>query len=40
MEDLSSLTFKGSVSEAIAEAKEKKKLLLVYISGKVPSLIH
>ncbi|KAG9447131.1 hypothetical protein H6P81_013259 [Aristolochia fimbriata] len=31
---LSSLTFKGSISEAITEAKDKKKLFLVYISDK------
>ncbi|XP_068665489.1 plant UBX domain-containing protein 11 [Aristolochia californica] len=30
---ISSLTFKGCISEAISEAKEKKKLFLVYISG-------
>lgn len=31
---MESLTFKGSVREALAEAKDKKKLLLVYFSGK------
>ncbi|KAJ0034094.1 hypothetical protein Pint_25702 [Pistacia integerrima] len=30
---LSSLTFKGSIPEAIAEAKKQKKLFVVYISG-------
>ncbi|CAH8374012.1 unnamed protein product [Eruca vesicaria subsp. sativa] len=33
MEALSSLTFKGSVTEAIFEAKGQKKLFVVYISG-------
>jgi hypothetical protein len=33
MEALSSLTFKGSLPEAIFEAKGKKKLFVVYISG-------
>ncbi|KAF8087099.1 hypothetical protein N665_0600s0045 [Sinapis alba] len=33
MEALSSLTFKGSVMEAIFEAKGQKKLFVVYISG-------
>ncbi|KFK37161.1 hypothetical protein AALP_AA4G221100 [Arabis alpina] len=33
MEALSSLTFKGSVPEAIVEAKTQKKLFVVYISG-------
>ncbi|CAN8286690.1 unnamed protein product [Cochlearia groenlandica] len=33
MEALSSLTFKGSVTEAIIEAKTQKKLFVVYISG-------
>ncbi|KAG7574725.1 UBX domain [Arabidopsis suecica] len=33
MEALSSLTFKGSVPEAIFEAKGQKKLFVVYISG-------
>lgn len=37
MEALSSLTFKGSVMEAIFEAKGQKKLFVVYISGKVSS---
>lgn len=35
MEALSSLTFKGSVPEAIFEAKGQKKLFVVYISGKL-----
>jgi hypothetical protein len=35
MEALSSLTFKGSLPEAIFEAKGKKKLFVVYISGKL-----
>ncbi|XP_075661978.1 plant UBX domain-containing protein 11 isoform X3 [Castanea sativa] len=30
---LSSLTFKGSINEAILEAKKQKKLFVVYISG-------
>lgn len=30
---ISSLTYKGSIPEAIAEAKNQKKLLVVYISG-------
>ncbi|ESQ38939.1 hypothetical protein EUTSA_v10001393mg [Eutrema salsugineum] len=33
MEALSSLTFKGSIPEAIFEAKGQKKLFVVYISG-------
>uniref|UniRef100_A0A1J3JL71 UBX domain-containing protein 4 n=1 Tax=Noccaea caerulescens TaxID=107243 RepID=A0A1J3JL71_NOCCA len=33
MEDVSSLAFKGSVPEAIFEAKRQKKLFVVYISG-------
>ncbi|KAM7256743.1 hypothetical protein ACFE04_012484 [Oxalis oulophora] len=32
-QSISSLTFKGSVSEAILEAKTQKKLFVVYISG-------
>lgn len=32
-----SLTFKGSIPEAIVEAKNKRKLFLVYISGKLDS---
>ncbi|XP_031274162.1 plant UBX domain-containing protein 11 [Pistacia vera] len=32
---LSSLTFKGSIPEAIAEAKKQKKLFVVYISGEM-----
>ncbi|GMI90088.1 hypothetical protein like AT2G43210 [Hibiscus trionum] len=32
-ETLSSLTFKGSIPEAIIEAKNQKKLFVVYISG-------
>jgi hypothetical protein len=31
---LSLLTFKGSITEAIIEAKRQKKLFVVYISGK------
>lgn len=30
---LSSLTYKGSIPEAINEAKKQKKLFVVYISG-------
>lgn len=33
-QSLSSLTFKGSIAEAIAEAKQQKKLFVVYTSGK------
>ncbi|KAL3506660.1 hypothetical protein ACH5RR_032042 [Cinchona calisaya] len=32
-QSLSSLTFKGSIVEAISEAKQQKKLFVVYISG-------
>ncbi|CAI9117372.1 OLC1v1018756C1 [Oldenlandia corymbosa var. corymbosa] len=32
-QSLSTLTFKGSIIEAIAEAKQQKKLFVVYISG-------
>ncbi|XVF29284.1 hypothetical protein REPUB_Repub15cG0107600 [Reevesia pubescens] len=32
-ESMSSLTYKGSIPEAILEAKNQKKLLVVYISG-------
>ncbi|KAG2726104.1 hypothetical protein I3760_01G097000 [Carya illinoinensis] len=32
-QSLSSLTFKGSITEAIIEAKRQKKLFVVYISG-------
>lgn len=32
-----SLTFKGSIPEAIVEAKNKRKLFLVYVSGKLDS---
>lgn len=32
---MEALTFKGSVMEAILEAKGQKKLFVVYISGKV-----
>lgn len=32
---MEALTFKGSVMEAILEAKTQKKLFVVYISGKV-----
>lgn len=39
MEALSSLTFKGSVPEAIFEAKGQKKLFVVYISGKFRILL-
>lgn len=35
---LPSLTFKGSISEAIVEAKRQRKLFVVYISGKCSSL--
>ncbi|KAK9082743.1 hypothetical protein Scep_029214 [Stephania cephalantha] len=31
---IASLTFKGSITEAISEAKKQKKLFVVYISGK------
>lgn len=30
---ISSLTYNGSISEAITEARQQKKLFLVYISG-------
>lgn len=30
---LASLTFKGSIAEAIFEAKKQRKLFVVYISG-------
>jgi hypothetical protein len=33
-QSLPSLTFKGSITEAIVEAKRQKKLFVVYISGK------
>jgi hypothetical protein len=33
-QSLSLLTFKGSITEAIIEAKRQKKLFVVYISGK------
>nr|GMD60003.1 plant UBX domain-containing protein 11 isoform X1 [Ipomoea batatas] len=32
-QSLSSLAFKGSIGEAITEAKQQKKLFVVYISG-------
>ena len=32
---LASFTFKGSISQAIAEAKTQRKLFVVYISGKL-----
>ncbi|XP_027117279.1 plant UBX domain-containing protein 11-like isoform X1 [Coffea arabica] len=35
-QSLSSLTFRGSIMEAIAEAKQQKKLFVVYISGDNP----
>ncbi|KAK1379260.1 Ubiquitin supergroup [Heracleum sosnowskyi] len=35
-QSLSSLTFRGSVTEAISEAKRQRKLFLVYISGDNP----
>lgn len=31
---ISSLAFKGSIAEAVVEAKRQKKLFVVYISGK------
>lgn len=33
VQTLSSLTFKGSIAEAITEAKQQKKLFVVYVSG-------
>ncbi|KAL2470190.1 Plant UBX domain-containing protein 11 [Abeliophyllum distichum] len=35
-QSLSSLAFKGSITEAIAEAKQQKKLFVVYTSGENP----
>lgn len=32
-QSISSLAFKGSISEAIVESKNQRKLFLVYISG-------
>lgn len=33
VQTLSSFTFKGSITEAIIEAKQQKKLFVVYVSG-------
>lgn len=32
---LSSLSFRGSITEAIVEAKQQKKLFVVYTAGKL-----
>lgn len=37
---LASLTFKGSIAEAIFEAKTQRKLFVVYISGDNPESIR
>ncbi|KAL3829233.1 hypothetical protein ACJIZ3_018035 [Penstemon smallii] len=39
-QSISSLTFKGSILEAISEAKQQKKLFVVYIAGDNPESKH